>query len=569
MHHDFGEAHRAQRIRDRELFQLVLDPRAAPHAGSIEQRKSRPCHSISTAMELRVVPASALVSSRSSPSRRLISVDLPALGRPTIATRIGRGVSHLARSPRRPRTLRPRRRAPASAAQRVVEIAEPLAMLGRDLDRLAQTQRVASCAGCAVLPSPLLATRTTGLLARRAKSAKAWSFGVRPARASITNINARPPDRGFGLLLHSPGQRALGALVQPGGIDDREFEIAEPPLALAAVAGDAGLVIDQRELLPTSRLNSVDLPTLGRPIMAIVNGIGDPSAEIAGFFSGKRASICGICSLAIWGFENQRAKLPLGSGAGNGAATVAAICCCCMTPAIRRRRGGAAAHDLRLGRRRRGGGAALLLRRRGVGSAARRLALLLVLPGPGLVCSFDLADLGSSGGGRSRSSHGRSARRAAAGASPCRRSFGTPCSRPGTPSGNTGLRSPGSFFLVSMKSIRSDGSKLDRPPPPQPASAPDSATRTVTAISRCDATLFDLSLSQLFRHRWQQRLQRFGPRAQPRRRVAVIGNHIQPLPRRGCIIGAPGREAQATRARYGGRSHRAQLPTLARCTMLG
>ena len=31
---------------------------------------------------------------------------------------------------------------------------------------------------------------------------------------------------------------------------DGEFEIAETPLALAAVAGDAGLVIDQRELLP-------------------------------------------------------------------------------------------------------------------------------------------------------------------------------------------------------------------------------------------------------------------------------------------------------------------------------
>jgi hypothetical protein len=41
-------------------------------------------------MESRVVPASGLVSSRSSPSRRLINVDLPALGRPTIATRIGR-----------------------------------------------------------------------------------------------------------------------------------------------------------------------------------------------------------------------------------------------------------------------------------------------------------------------------------------------------------------------------------------------------------------------------------------------------------------------------------------------
>ena len=57
-------------------------------------------------------------------------------------------------------------------------------------------------------------------------------------------------DRGFGLLLHPRRQRALGALVETGGIDDGEFEIAETSLALAAVAGDAGFVIDQRELLP-------------------------------------------------------------------------------------------------------------------------------------------------------------------------------------------------------------------------------------------------------------------------------------------------------------------------------
>ena len=35
-------------------------------------------------------------------------------------------------------------------------------------------------------------------------------------------------DRGLGLLLHPRGQRALGALVEARGIDDGEFEIAEP-----------------------------------------------------------------------------------------------------------------------------------------------------------------------------------------------------------------------------------------------------------------------------------------------------------------------------------------------------
>ena len=53
-------------------------------------RNSRPFQVTSTAMESRVVPASGLVSKRSSPRRRLIIVDLPAFGRPSTATRIGR-----------------------------------------------------------------------------------------------------------------------------------------------------------------------------------------------------------------------------------------------------------------------------------------------------------------------------------------------------------------------------------------------------------------------------------------------------------------------------------------------
>ena len=66
-------------------------------------------------------------------------------------------------------------------------------------------------------------------------------------------------------------------------------------------------------------------------------------------------------------------------------------------------------------------------------------------------------DFGSSAAERRRAAR-RSVLRCCSGA-PLYRSFGTPCSRPGTPSGNTGLRSPGSFFLVSRKSSRSDGSQ--------------------------------------------------------------------------------------------------------------
>jgi hypothetical protein len=52
-------------------------------------RTLRPPQSQSTEMESRVMPASGPVSRRCSPIRRLIRVDLPALGRPTMAILIG------------------------------------------------------------------------------------------------------------------------------------------------------------------------------------------------------------------------------------------------------------------------------------------------------------------------------------------------------------------------------------------------------------------------------------------------------------------------------------------------
>ncbi len=219
-------------------------------------------------MESRVVPASGLVSSRSSPSRWLISVDLPALGRPTMATRIGRCASLLLGTMTSSSLelfvvldrLRHQR------AQRVVEIAHALAMLGGNLDGSPRPERVGfHRADFAVLalgscwrPAPPACWRV------RAKSAKARSFGVRPMRGvDHEHQGVGELDRGFGLLLHPRRQRALGALVEAGGVDDGEFEIARACLALAAVAGDAGLVIDQRELLPDQPVEQRRLSDIG------------------------------------------------------------------------------------------------------------------------------------------------------------------------------------------------------------------------------------------------------------------------------------------------------------------
>ena len=56
-------------------------------------------------------------------------------------------------------------------------------------------------------------------------------------------------DRRLGLRPHAGGERALGTLVEAGGIDHGEVEVAEPACAFAAVARHAGRIVDQRELL--------------------------------------------------------------------------------------------------------------------------------------------------------------------------------------------------------------------------------------------------------------------------------------------------------------------------------
>ena len=57
---------------------------------------ARPLNDHSTATESRVIPASGPVITRSSPTKRLTSVDFPTLGRPTMARRNFRSPSPIA-----------------------------------------------------------------------------------------------------------------------------------------------------------------------------------------------------------------------------------------------------------------------------------------------------------------------------------------------------------------------------------------------------------------------------------------------------------------------------------------
>ena len=126
----------------------------------------------------RVVPGWSKASTRSSPSRRLIRVDLPTLGRPTMAIRVPSGSGEASADTRSGRFAasrsdnwpRPRR---CSAEVATVSPKPSEANSARP----ESTSR----------PSILLATSTTGLPVRRNSAAISSSSAVRPARASTMN----------------------------------------------------------------------------------------------------------------------------------------------------------------------------------------------------------------------------------------------------------------------------------------------------------------------------------------------------------------------------------------------
>ena len=138
-------------------------------------------------------------------------------------------------------------------------------MLGGNLDGVAEAERVGfHRAHLAMLALALVGDQHHRLVGAAGEIGKG-AVVRRQAGAGVDHEHQRvgKADRGFGLLLHPRRQRALGALVEARGIDDGEFEIAEPRLALAAIAGDAGLVIDQRELLSDQPVEQRRLSDIG------------------------------------------------------------------------------------------------------------------------------------------------------------------------------------------------------------------------------------------------------------------------------------------------------------------
>ena len=152
----------------------------------------------------RVVPGIAETTARSRPSSRLRIDDLPTLGRPTSASADGRGLVLLGRS------------AGQAREGRVEQVADPLAVLGRDRSGPPRSRGARTRTGPRPRPSTLLTT-TSDPLARRAAA------GARSPRRRAGGRRGRPPrssthvglvDRPLGLLgrrARAAGRRCRGA----------------------------------------------------------------------------------------------------------------------------------------------------------------------------------------------------------------------------------------------------------------------------------------------------------------------------------------------------------------------
>ena len=162
---------------------------------------------------------------RSSPSSALTSVDLPALGRPTMATRIGRllvvrldaCVLVLRLLVRRPGALRDRLQAERRQHRRPPARRCPRRARPRPRPaRRARAGRPRRSRPSPARPSLLLATRMTGRPEARTELANAASAGVTPSRASSTNsTRSALRDRRLALRAHAGGDRAGAASSSP------------------------------------------------------------------------------------------------------------------------------------------------------------------------------------------------------------------------------------------------------------------------------------------------------------------------------------------------------------------
>ncbi len=138
-------------------------------------------------------------------------------------------------------------------------------MLGRDRDRLAQPERVGLVDTGVHPPALALVGDHDHRLAGAAHQIGEGAVGGQEPGTGVDHEQHRVGGfhRGGGLRLHAAGEARGRGFVETGGVDHREVEIADMGAARAAVAGDAGLVVDQRETLANEAVEQCRFADIG------------------------------------------------------------------------------------------------------------------------------------------------------------------------------------------------------------------------------------------------------------------------------------------------------------------
>ena len=200
-------------------------------------RHSLPPSSTISSTGSRVVPASSLTTTRSSPAALFSSDDLPTFGRPRIATRRGPPISCLATAETSGSTFMISSSRSATPRPWIAETG-----YGSPRPRF----HSAAASGSWRASSILLATRKTGLPLLRSSFTTCSSVEVAPDhRVDDEQHDVAQVDRDLGL--RGDGRVDAARVGLPAaGVDEREAAVHPLGLVRHAVAGDAGGVLDDR-----------------------------------------------------------------------------------------------------------------------------------------------------------------------------------------------------------------------------------------------------------------------------------------------------------------------------------
>ena len=254
-HDDLGEADGAHGIAGGELLGHLAHARLAPEPRRVEQahRPAAPgeVRGDGVARQARLGPGDhPLLAQQRVDQRRLAGVgpadDGEADGKDLGARRLLRLRLAVVLAPALANRLQAERR-----EHRGDEIAQALAVLGRDGDRLAQPQLVGVVEALGAGAPLALVGDQDGGPARLAHDAGERRVGGNHAIARIEHeqhqVGTR--DRRLALGAHAGGDAARRRLLQPRRVDQRHLVAGELRLALAAVARQARHVRDERGVL--------------------------------------------------------------------------------------------------------------------------------------------------------------------------------------------------------------------------------------------------------------------------------------------------------------------------------